>query len=246
MPQPKPGAAPALTRRPELTAAIREHLGEALRTAYAGQRQPETPSRFTDLIARLEGALSGAQARAEADFRKGFLATVPSLQNFALSLTRNPASADDLVQDTLLRAWRSRDSFAVGTNMGAWLFTIMRNAFYSSHRRQGREVSDADGSYAARVGTVPEQSGHLDLQDAHQALARLPAPMREALVLVAIENLSYEQAAEVLNCRIGTVKSRVWRARDQLAYLLGYSADEVGADRLTLSALSGGGSPVDA
>lgn len=246
MPEPKRATAAVQVRRPELSAAIRDHLGDAMRALYSAQREAEIPARFVALIARLDGALSDAGKRDETDFREGFLAAVPSLQNFALSLTRNPAAADDLVQDTLLRAWRSRASFAVGTNLGAWLFTIMRNAFYSTHRRSGREVSDPDGGYASRVGTVPEQGGHLDLQDAHAALARLSAPMREALVLVAIENLSYEQAAEVLQCRIGTVKSRVWRARDQLAYLLGYSAEEVGADRLTLSALSAKGSVVDA
>lgn len=246
MPDEKTGPAPRAKRRPGLSSAIREHLGQNLRSAYSAQREPDVPQRFVDLIARLDGAIAGSQRRDETDFRDGFLAAVPSLQNFALSLTRNPAAADDLVQDTLLRAWRSRVSFVAGTNLGAWLFTIMRNAFYSGHRRQGREVSDADGGYAARVGTVPEQGGHLDLQDAQAALARLSAPMREALVLVAIENLSYEQAAEVLKCRIGTVKSRVWRARDQLAFLLGYTADEVGADRLTLSALSSKGQTVEA
>lgn len=231
---------------PTLSPAIREHLGETLRSLYPGPRDSETPHRFVELIARLEGALAGARKQDEAEFRNGFLAAVPSLQTFAVSLTRNPASADDLVQETLLRAWRSRESFSAGTNLGAWLFTIMRNAFYSAHRRQGREVLDPDGGYASRVGTVPEQGGHLDLKDAQAALGRLPAPMREALVLVAIENLSYEQAAEVLNCRIGTVKSRVWRARDQLAYLLGYTAAEVGADRMTLSALSGKGTIAEA
>jgi len=225
---------------PGLSAKVRQHLGQILRDLYAGERPSEPPSRFAELIARLDGAVAGGREQDEIDFREGFLQAVPSLQNFAMSLTRNPSQADDLVQDTLLRAWRSRAGFAPGTNIGAWLFTIMRNAFYSAHRRRGREVQDTDGGYAGRVGTVPEQGGHLDLQDAQAALGRLSAPMREALVLVAIENLSYEQAAEVLNCRIGTVKSRVWRARDQLAAMLGYSADEVGADHTTLSVLAGG------
>lgn len=197
------------------------------------------PDRLDALLERLEHALGGLDDGQETAFRKAFLEMVPRLHKFAMSLTKNPALADDLVQDTLLRAWRSRARFEAGTNLGAWLFTIMRNAFYSSHRKHAREVADRDGDHAERLATVPEQSGHLDLQDARAALDKLPAVMREALMLVAVENLSYEEAAEVMRCRIGTVKSRVWRAREQLAAILGYNAAEVGADCMTLSAMNG-------
>jgi RNA polymerase sigma factor (sigma-70 family) len=122
-----------------------------------------------------------------------------------------------------------------GTNLEAWLFTILRNVFYSQHRKLGREIADADGNHAERLTSIPEQSGHLDLQDVRAALDRLAPVMREALILVAIENLSYEEAAAVMNCRIGTVKSRVWRAREQLARMLGYSGSEIGSDGVMLS-----------
>ena len=114
----------------------------------------------------------------------------------------------------------------------------MRNQYYSVHRKHAREVQDSDGDYAGRLATLPEQNGHLDLQDVTVALDKLPAAMREALILVALEDLSYEDAARVMNCQIGTVKSRVWRARQQLAIHLGYSGSEVGADHTTLSAIS--------
>ncbi len=140
---------------------------------------------------------TGLGAADEATFRTGLLASVPALRRFALSLAREPAAADDLVQDALLRAWRGRGGFEPGTNLEAWLFTILRNVFYSRHRRQTREVSDSDGDYAGRLAAAPEQGGHLDLQDVRAALDRLAPVMREALVLVGIENLSYEEAAAV-------------------------------------------------
>ena len=230
-----------LGEAPTLTDAIRLHLGEHLRTTYAASLQAPPPPHLGDLLARLEGILADVQTRDDAAFRSGLLEAATSLHSFAISLTRNPSAADDLVQDTLLRAWRSRGSFKVGTNLGAWLFTIMRNAFYSVHRKHAREVADSDGDHAARLTSLPEQGGHLDLQDVQAALGRLSPPMREALILVAVENVSYEEAATILNCRIGTVKSRVWRARDQLAHMLGYTGAEIGADHLTLSAIGEGG-----
>ncbi|WP_375455800.1 sigma-70 family RNA polymerase sigma factor [uncultured Methylobacterium sp.] len=226
---------------PALSDAIRAHLGEHLKSTYAVSLQAPPPGHIADLLVRLEGVLAAAQGCDETAFRAGLLEAAPSLHSFAISLTRNPTTADDLVQDTLLRAWRSRGSFKAGTNLGAWLFTIMRNAFYSVHRKHAREVADSDGDHAARLTSLPEQAGHLDLQDVQAALGRLSAPMREALILVAVENVSYEEAAAILNCRIGTVKSRVWRARDQLAHMLGYTGAEVGADHLTLSAIGGDG-----
>ena len=195
------------------------------------------PDRIAGLLAKLDTALEDQANRDEAGFRSEFLAMAPRLYQFAMSLTKNPALADDLVQDTLLKGWRSRARFQAGTNLGAWLFTIMRNAFYSGHRKRGREVADTDGDYAERLVSVPEQSGHVDLEDARVALEKLPDVMREALILVAIENLSYEEAAVVMKCQIGTVKSRVWRARERLAGLLGYDGAEIGSDSLTLSSL---------
>ncbi len=224
---------------PALPDSVRQHLGALLRSAYE-EDGPREPDRFTELLARLETAMgrsTGLGAADEALFRTGLLASVPALRRFALSLAREPAAADDLVQDALLRAWRGRRGFEPGTNLEAWLFTILRNVFYSRHRRQTREVSDSDGDYAGRLAAAPEQGGHLDLQDVRAALDRLAPVMREALVLVGIENLSYEEAAAVMECQIGTAKSRVWRARAQLARMLGYGGADIGSDGVTLSAL---------
>ncbi len=112
---------------------------------------------FADLLARLEIALAQAEGERDKTFRAGLLEVVPALHRFAVSLTRDPAAADDLVQDTLLRGWRGRGGFTPGTNLEAWLFTILRNVFYSQHRKQGREVADTDGNYAERLTSIPEQ-----------------------------------------------------------------------------------------
>ncbi len=230
---------PASSTAPILSGAVRRHLGHRLAEAYdrAPSTAPSDQDRFAELLTQLERALAPRSGQEEAEFRAAFLEMLPRLRKFAMSLTRDPASADDLVQDTLLRGWRSRARFEAGTNLGAWLFTIMRNAFYSRHRKNARELPDSDGALAERLAAVPEQSGHLDLKDLQKALTSLPEVMREALILVTIENLSYEEAAGVMRCQIGTVKSRVWRAREQLALILGYDASEVGADSVTLSIL---------
>lgn len=133
---------PAMTDgRPKLSDTIRSHLGDHLRSVYdtlgAGE---DTPSRFAELIAKLEGALKAQGERIDPEFRNGLLAAVPSLRAFALSLTSNPARSDDLVQDTLLKGWQHRARFQPGTNLNAWLFTILRNIFYSDHRKRVREV----------------------------------------------------------------------------------------------------------
>src|SRR5215216_5188603 len=117
------------------------------------------------------------------EVRDAMLAALPNLRAFAVSLTHNVTYADDLVQDTILRAWANIDRFEAGTTLNAWLFTILRNAFYSQHRKAKREVSDPEGSYAAHRGTVPEQNAKCDFQDMRTALAKLPVDQREALIL---------------------------------------------------------------
>src|SRR5215211_4571078 len=121
---------------------------------------------------------------ASPEVREAMLAALPSLRAFALSLTHNVTYADDLVQDTILRAWANLDRFEVGTNLQAWLFTILRNGFYSQHRKKRREVEDPDGSYAARLWAPPEQPARCDVQDMLKALAKLPVEHREALLLI--------------------------------------------------------------
>ncbi|MCJ2051788.1 sigma-70 family RNA polymerase sigma factor [Methylobacterium sp. J-070] len=226
---------------PLLSNEIQRHLGNLLVAAYAqDDAELSATSCFADLLAKLDAALGEVASRDDAEFKKLLVTIVPALRRFAVSLARDPTAADDLVQDTLFRAWRSRARFEQGTNFEAWTFTILRNQFYT-HQRKHREVQDEDGSRTARLASLPDQGGRLDLQDMRAALDRLAPTMREALVLVAIENLTYEEAAAVMNCQLGTVKSRVWRAREQLARMLGYTGTEIGSDGVMLSALNGSG-----
>ncbi|MCK5749373.1 MAG: sigma-70 family RNA polymerase sigma factor [Oricola sp.] len=153
-------------------------------------------------------------------FKDGLLAAIPNLRAFALSLCGTADKADDLVQETLVRAWDKQASFQPGTNLRAWLFTILRNEFYSQMRKRGREVSDADGALTVAMATHPEQAGKLDMQDFQVALAKLPDDQREAIILIGATGLSYEEASEICGCAVGTVKSRVSRARARLSELL--------------------------
>src|ERR671910_3830793 len=116
--------------------------------------------------------------------RQALLDVMPSLRAFAISLSGNVDRADDLVQDTIVRALANAHRFEPGTNLNAWLFTILRNLFHSEYRKRRREVEDADGSYAATLRTAPDQQAHLDFEDLRTALARLPQDQREAVLLV--------------------------------------------------------------
>lgn len=159
-------------------------------------------------------------------FKDHMLASLPALRAFARGLCGNSARADDLVQETLLRAWASRDSFTLGTNMKAWLFTILRNAFYTEVKRAGREVPDPDGAHAGAVAVRPTQGARLELRDLKRALAKLPADQREALFLVSSSGHSYEEAAQICGCAVGTIKSRISRARRALATEMGMSGED--------------------
>ena len=160
------------------------------------------------------------------DFREHAIAAIPGLRAFALSLTSRSDRADDLVQETLMKAWKHHDSFEPGSNMKAWLYTILRNEFYTQLRKRKREVEDADNFYSSKVAVHGEQEGHLDMADLRVALAKLPDDQREALILVGASGFSYEEAAEICKVAIGTIKSRVNRGRAKLAELLGISVDE--------------------
>ena len=148
------------------------------------------------------------------------LAAIPNLRAFAMSLSGNADRADDLVQETVMRAMANIDSFTPGTNMAAWLFTILRNLFRSQYRKRRREVEDPDGSYLASLKMPPEQFGRLEFKELIEALAKLPHVQREALLLVAASGFSYDEAAAICEVAVGTIKSRVSRARQLLAELL--------------------------
>ena len=174
--------------------------------------------------------------------RDDILASVPSLRAFAISLSGNGDRADDLVQETLLRAIANIDSFQPGSNLPAWLFTILRNLFRSDYRKRRREVEDAEGRYADTLKSNPEQTGRVEFEEFRTALNKLPADQREALILVGASGFSYEDAANICGCAVGTIKSRVNRARTRLADLLAIdSVDDFGPDRATRAVLAGGG-----
>ncbi len=158
------------------------------------------------------------------EFREGLIKEMPNLRAFAISLSGRHAQADDLVQETLLKAWSNVGSFTPGTNLRAWLFTILRNTFYSSHRRTSREVQDTDGIFSERVSVPAPQDSAIDMADFRIALEKLPEDQREALIMVGASGLSYEEAAEICGVAVGTIKSRVNRARARLAILLGIVA----------------------
>ena len=164
--------------------------------------------------------MTGPTVMVSQKLRTDLVGAIPNLRAFAVSLCGNPDRADDLVQETLVKAWSNLSSFAEGTNLAAWLFTILRNIYYSEYRKRRREVADSDGAIAARLATAPAQSGHMDFLDFLSALQKLPADQREALILIGASGLSYEEAAGVCNCAVGTMKSRVNRARNRLVELL--------------------------
>jgi RNA polymerase sigma-70 factor, ECF subfamily len=174
--------------------------------------------------------------RKVADPRDELVGFIGPMRAFAYSLTRNHAQADDLVQDALVRAWRGIESFQPGTNMQAWLFTIVRNTFYSDRRKARREVEDVDGVLAGQLSEKPRHDGVLAFNEFMGAFGQLPVEQREALSLVGASGFSYEEAAATCGVAVGTIKSRVNRARARLVELLGLSEGQVGelTDRVTL------------
>ena len=161
-----------------------------------------------------------------ADPREELVEHLPALRAFAISLTRNGALADDMVQDTIVKAWTNIDKFKTDTNMRAWLFTILRNTYYSSRRKAKREVPDIDGVFTESLAQKPAHDGHMQMTDFRKALALLKDEQREALLLVGASGFSYEEAADMCGVAVGTIKSRTNRARAQLAELLGLREDE--------------------
>lgn len=179
----------------------------------------------------------------ETSFRNQVVALLPALRAFARALTRGRSEADDLVQETLLKALSNIEKFQAGTNLRAWLFTILRNSFYTDIRKLKRESEGLSAMSHQEEHRGPEQEWSLTLKSLEEALARLPDDQREAVVLVGAAGLSYEEAANVCGCAVGTIKSRVNRARSKLLHLMGADAiaDVVGVDTLALAAVHGGG-----
>lgn len=154
------------------------------------------------------------------DPRDRLAGAIPKLRAFAISLTRDVSRADDLVQETILKAWTNMDKFDPATNLDAWLFTILRNTFYSGLRKTRREVQDSDGVHAATLSVKPAHDGRLALQEFQRAFDTLSPEHREVLILVGALGFSCEEAAATMGVAVGTVKSRASRARRRLAELL--------------------------
>lgn len=168
---------------------------------------------------------SRIEQAADRAFKDGLTAVIPALRAFALSMVRHLDKADDLVQDTMLKAWANRQRYQEGTNLRAWLFVILRNTLFSQYRKNKREVEDIDGILADALSTPASQDDHMDLEDFKIALVRLPAEQREALILTGGIGFTYEEAAKICGCAVGTVKSRVNRARVALVEILGLVSD---------------------
>ena len=189
------------------------------------------------LLNRMRRILPGARPMTKSSFKKELLASLGSLRAFAVSLCGDRDRGDDLVQETVMKAWAKQDGFTLGTNMKAWLFTILRNEFYGQMRKAGREVSDPDDYFTNNLSQHPEQVGKMDFADFKEALKKLPDDQREAIILVGASGLSYEEAAEVCGCAVGTIKSRVSRARTALQELLDVSGEaDYGPDAVSTAA----------
>jgi RNA polymerase sigma-70 factor (ECF subfamily) len=191
------------------------HLGRKLRELFDATAPEPLPPRLAELLVAL-AAKDRQHPPVSKKMKNDLIALMPKLRAFAFSLCGQHERADDLVQETLLKAWSHLDSFQEGTNLRAWLFTILRNCFFSEMRKRRREVEDAGGKKAESLSVAPAQQGHVDMQDLRKALDLLPPHQREAVVLVGAAGMSYEEAAEIAKCAVGTMKSRVNRARAKL------------------------------
>jgi RNA polymerase sigma-70 factor (ECF subfamily) len=177
---------------------------------------PSSPSSLQDTLAQAKPT----DTLPETEFRDSVIALIPALRLHASARATSRNEADDLVQETLARAWRYRQSFQEGTNLKAWLCKIMQNCLYHSLSKQRDTIEDIEGRWAARQAVAPSQEWHIQYTDMLSALDRLPPDARAALVLIGASGWSYEDAARLANCPVGTLKSRVNRAREKLASLI--------------------------
>lgn len=153
-------------------------------------------------------------------FRQDLAGLIPHLRAFARSLCNNASEADDLAQEALVKAWQARDRFEPGTNLKAWVFMILRNHFYSERRKAWRKNETSDDGLESMATMPAGQDAILELADLKHAMSALPPEQREALILVGAGGFAYEEVAEICECAVGTIKSRVNRARAALAKLM--------------------------
>jgi RNA polymerase sigma-70 factor (ECF subfamily) len=203
--------------------AVRE-IGSFLRIAFAAIEAAPLPPRLLALLDQLgtdePPRVAGVATLDDAEFKALLAAAIPHLRAFGRSLSGNADLADDLVQDTMLKAWLARDRFIPGTNMRAWTHVILRNVYFSLVRR-ARFKGEWDEYSADLMLAVPAgQESHIALSDMQRALMQLPAEQREALILMGAGGMTCEEVAAISQCAVGTVKSRVARARVALRTLL--------------------------
>lgn len=198
-------------------------VGNFLRSAFDETAAAPLPRIFQDLLDKLnERAPEETQhtALSDAEFKKELAGVIPHLRAFGRSLSGSRDLADDLVQETLLKAWAARDRFQAGTNLRAWTFIILRNLFLSQMRR-ARFKGEWDDFTANRLLAAPAgQDRQVELSDLQRGLLQLPQSQREALILVGAGGFAYEEAAAICDCAVGTIKSRVARGRAALAAIL--------------------------
>jgi RNA polymerase sigma-70 factor (ECF subfamily) len=156
----------------------------------------------------------------EAAFKAELVALIPHLRAFARTLAGDPTAADDLAQDAMMKAWDARASYQMGTNMKAWTFMILRNQFYSEKRRSWRQTQLDQEAAERTLVAVDDPEAPVALDELRLGLSMLPAEQREALILVGAGGFAYEEAADICGCAVGTVKSRVSRARRALQGIL--------------------------
>jgi len=216
-------APPLLTPGPPVSAMA--DIGHVLRIAFAAVETAPLPERLQALLEELGKGEAPADSTAagpdeERAFKAALAAAIPKLRVYGRSLSGSVDVADDLVQDTMLKAWAARSRFVPGTSMLAWTHVILRNAYFSMARRN-RFKGAWDAPAAERLLAVrPAQEHHVALADLQRALMQLPAEQREALILTGASGLSCEEVAKMSQCAVGTVKSRVSRARIALRALL--------------------------
>jgi RNA polymerase sigma factor (sigma-70 family) len=219
---------PAVTNRlpgANAQSPVVRDLGTFLRIAFAAIEAAPLPDALTALLEKLGEGEAPRTAPAnlslsDKDFKTALAAAIPHLRAFGRSLSGNADVADDLVQETMLKAWMARDRFLAGTNMRAWTHVILRNVYFSQVRR-ARFKGDWDEFSADLLLAVPAgQESHIALSDMQRALMQLPAEQREALILMGAGGMTCEEVAAISQCATGTVKSRVARARVALRGLL--------------------------
>jgi RNA polymerase sigma-70 factor (ECF subfamily) len=215
---------------------VQASIGTKLRQIYENLPNDALPPDLAGLIDRL---IKAQAEEPEAKLRKELIETLPFLRSFALSLTNDWDKSQDIVQETLLRAIKNIHKFQPGTDMKAWLSTILRNEFLRYVQKRSREVEDIDGAFSSRLSSPPEQMGRVSLIEAEIALSKLSTELRDAVLSIGLYGLSYHEVAEISGVPTGTIKSRVNRARMRLAELLALQEiEDLGSDQTTRAVLS--------